>query len=110
MSSRPSVSVCPGRELAYPAAVQRLAGMGAIPLVCVGCGCGATHLVVVSPEGAEVVASGGGYLRARYEALGWPAATVCGEGGAFRYHLVPGADRSFLDGFLGSVASRAPGA
>ncbi|MGW2371039.1 MULTISPECIES: hypothetical protein [Kitasatospora] len=109
MSSRLSVAVCPGREIAYPAALQRLAGMGGIPLVCFECKCGATHLVVVSPDGAEVVASGGGYLRARFELLGWVRSTVFAEGGAFRHYMVPDADRSLLDGFLALLAARVPG-
>ncbi|MEV4560215.1 hypothetical protein AB0K51_24915 [Kitasatospora sp. NPDC049285] len=109
MSSLLSVAVCPGRELAYPAALQRLAGMGGIPLVCVECGCGATHLVVVSPEGSEVVASGDGYLRARFESLGWVRSTVTAEGGVFRHYMVPNADRSLLDGFLAHLAARVAG-
>lgn len=104
MASRLSVSVCPGRELTYPAALQRLAGMGGIPLMCVNCGCGATHLVVISPERAEVVASGNSYLRARFELVGWAATTVFDGVGAFRFHLVPDADRSLLDGFLELLA------
>ncbi|RKE17195.1 hypothetical protein [Streptomyces sp. TLI_171] len=109
MSSQLSVAVCPGHELAYPAALQRLAGMGAIPVVCFECGCGAIHLVVVSPEGAEVVASGGGYLRARFELLDWVRSTLTAEGGAFRHYMVPDSDRSLLDGFLALLAARMPG-
>ncbi|MFJ3788828.1 hypothetical protein [Kitasatospora sp. NPDC090091] len=108
MTSRRIIQVCPGRELAYPTALERLARLGGTPLVCTECGCGATHLVAVSPEGAEVVASGGSYLRARFDLLGWPAGTVADDEGAFRHHMVPAPGRSLLDGFL-ALLSPVPG-
>ncbi|NEA53318.1 hypothetical protein G3I60_03820 [Streptomyces sp. SID13666] len=55
---------------------------------------------MISLEGAEVVASGGSYLRAGFELVDWAATTVFDGVGAFRFHLVPDADRSLLDGFL----------
>ncbi|WP_055587415.1 hypothetical protein [Peterkaempfera griseoplana] len=80
--------------------MARLAGMGGIPMVCCACGCGLNHLVVVSEEGAEVVASGGSYFAAAFNAQPWAANTVIDSVGAFKHHLVPDADLSRLSDFL----------
>ncbi|MGW4383589.1 hypothetical protein [Kitasatospora sp. NPDC004531] len=106
MTIRSSVMVSPGREVRYPAALRRLAGMGGIPLLCAEFADGAAVLVEVTVEGAEVVASGGSYLRARFELLGWPRSTVTDTEGGFAHHLVPAGDRAALDDFLALLAAR----
>ncbi|MFI9782772.1 hypothetical protein ACIHEI_04550 [Kitasatospora sp. NPDC051984] len=94
----------PDRELSYPRSLHRLAAMGGIPLMCTEFDDGTTCLVMITPEGAEAVATGRSYLRARFELLNWPAVRVVAPDGRFRYFMVPDAKRSTLDAFLALLA------